>query len=114
MLANRRYLGVSFAVSHFAHLVAILGGIAYLFVVAMAATSFDRTAAWLGPRACGRLHTIGVYWIYAIFFVSFVPRAFTSLLYVPFALLLLGALGIRLWHRRRVPAADIPSGARAQ
>jgi hypothetical protein len=126
MLATRRYLGVSFAVSHFAHLVAILalaewsvsrmvadawptaailGGIAYVFVVAMAATSFDRTAAWLGPRAWGRLHTVGVYWIYAVFFVSFVPRAFTSLLYVPFALLLLGALGIRLWHRPRVPAA---------
>ena len=68
---NRRYLGVSFAVSHFIHLVAILSlaavdsvlfwkltnissivlaGTAYLFIAAMTATSFDRTAAWLGAR----------------------------------------------------------------
>jgi hypothetical protein len=135
LLANRRQVGVSFAVSHFAHLGAILaladwsatrvvadawptsaifGGIAYLFVLAMAATSFDRTAAWLGPRAWSRLHTVGVYWIWAIFFLSFVPRAFTSPLHVPFALLIVGALGIRLWHRRRVPATGVPSAARAQ
>ncbi len=64
---NRRYLGVSFAVSHFIHLAVILAlasvdhelfwkltnvttivlaGSAYLFIAAMAATSFDR--AWLG------------------------------------------------------------------
>ena len=125
MLANRRYLGVSFAVSHGLHLVAILalagwsvsrmvadasptaailGGIAYLFVLAMVATSFDRTAAWLGPRKWSRLHTIGVYWIWTVFFASFAPRAFTSPLYVPFALLLAAALGIRLWRRPRVPA----------
>ena len=65
---NRRYLGVSFAVSHLIHLVAlvalvradsalfwtltnptniVLAGTAYLFIAAMTATSFDRTAAWL-------------------------------------------------------------------
>ncbi|MBX9823823.1 MAG: hypothetical protein K2Y27_02390, partial [Xanthobacteraceae bacterium] len=63
---NRRYLGVSFAVSHFIHLGAILAlaaldrelfwkltnvttivlaGTAYLFIAAMTATSFNRTAA---------------------------------------------------------------------
>ena len=68
---NRRYLGVSFAVSHLIHLMAILllawldqtlfwkltnintillAGAAYLFIAAMAATSFDRAALWLGPR----------------------------------------------------------------
>src|SRR5690348_12947577 len=67
LLANRRYLGVSYAVSHTYHLVfiAILvatssefrsgvnavtivgGGGAYLFMYAMAATSFDRSAAWI-------------------------------------------------------------------
>ena len=125
LLANRRYLGVSFAVSHFAHLgailalagwsvskmvadawptAAILGGIAYLLVLAMVATSFDRTAAWLGPRAWQRLHTVGAYWIWTIFFVSFAPRAFTTPLYVPFALLLAAALGLRLWRRPTVPA----------
>src|SRR5260370_8563427 len=68
---NRRYLGVSFAVSHFIHLAAILGlatldrelfwkltnvativlaGTPYLFIPAMTAPSFARTAAWRGPR----------------------------------------------------------------
>ena len=67
---NRRYLGVSFAVSHFIHpgvilalaaldrelfwkltniTTIVLAGAAYLFIAAMTATSFDRTAAWLGP-----------------------------------------------------------------
>src|ERR1044072_8799276 len=77
---NRRYLGVSFAVSHFIHLGAILAlaaldrdlfwkltnvttiilaGAAYLFIAAMTATSFDRTATWLGPRKWRLLHLIG-------------------------------------------------------
>jgi sulfoxide reductase heme-binding subunit YedZ len=125
LLANRRHLGVSFAVSHGFHLIAILafagwsasgivanasptavilGGIGYLFILAMVATSFDRTAAWLGPRAWSRLHTVGVYVIWTIFFATVAPHAFTSPLYIPFALLLVAALGIRLWHRPRVPA----------
>jgi hypothetical protein len=124
LLANRRYLGVSFAVSHLAHFLAILalagwsfsrmardagvvvgilGGGAYLLIIAMTATSFDRTAAWLGPQAWRRLHTVGVYWIWTIFFVSFAPRAFQSALYWPFALVLVAALGVRLWPRARVP-----------
>jgi len=72
MLANRRYLGVSFAVSHATHLLAIfalggwslagvvaragvpaaaLGGIAYAFLAAMTATSFDRTRRGSAPGA---------------------------------------------------------------
>lgn len=120
LLANRRYLGVSFAVSHLAHFLAILalahwsfvrmaadagpvvgilGGIAYLFIAAMTATSFDRTAAWLGPRRWTKLHTAGAYWIWSIFFVSFAPRALQSALYWPFALGLLAGLLLRLRYR---------------
>src|SRR5438105_8688789 len=94
LVANRRYVGVSFAVSHFAHLLAlltlahwslrgmaaaagpvvgILGGVAYVFIAAMVATSSDRTAAWLGPRRWSALHTAGMYWLWFIFFVSFAP-----------------------------------------
>ena len=126
LLANRRYVGVSFAVSHFVHLLAILalagwsvsrmaadagattgilGGVAYVFVAAMTATSFDRTAAWLGPRRWKQLHTIGAYYIWFVFFASFVPRAFTSLVHVPFALLVIAALAVRLRHRVRAPVA---------
>lgn len=128
MLRNRRYLGVSFAVSHFIHLIAIValavrlgdqfklspstlvgGGLAYLFILAMTATSFDRTAAWIGPRAWRRLHTIGSYYIWLIFFISYAPRAaIASLWYVPFVFILLAVVGLRLvvWLRRppRTPA----------
>jgi len=118
MLRNRRYLGVSFAVSHFVHLLAIIaavkianfhlntatviaGGSAYVFVAAMTATSFDRTAAWLGPRRWKRLHTVGVYVIWAVFAVSYVPRAiFESPAYAPLALLVIGSLVLRLSARR--------------
>ena len=68
---NRRYLGVSFAASHGIHAVAIaafavmdpagyaaatsiasyiFGGIGYAFIIAMTATSFDRTATAIGAR----------------------------------------------------------------
>lgn len=68
---NRRYLGVSFAASHGLHALAIasfaimdpagyaaatsaasyiFGGIGYAFIIAMTATSFDRTAQALGAR----------------------------------------------------------------
>ncbi len=117
LLANRRHVGVSFAVSHFAHLAAlfalahwsfrglyaaagpvtlIFGGVAYLFLVAMTATSFDRTAAWVGPRAWRRLHTAGAYYIWFVFALSYVPRAFGAPLYAPLAALVVVALALRL------------------
>jgi sulfoxide reductase heme-binding subunit YedZ len=127
MLRNRRYVGVSFAVSHFIHLIAIIalayrlgdafelnpvtlvgGGLAYVFIAAMTATSFDRTAAWIGPRAWRRLHTTGAYYIWFIFFTSYAPRALQSLLYAPFAFVLLGMIAlravVRLRRRRRTTA----------
>jgi len=132
LLANRRYVGVSFAVSHGLHLLAlwalagwsarqfvanasltvvVLGGIAYVFLAAMTATSFDRAARWLGARRWQRLHTIGAYYIWAIFFLSYVPRAFASPLYVPFALVAIAAPVLRWWTRRRAPAMVAPARA---
>ena len=84
LLENRRYLGVSFATSHTVHFAAIigltrvsperpdlvvvlLGGLGYAFVFAMAATSFDTTAGWLGPKRWKTLHTAGVYYIWFVF-----------------------------------------------
>lgn len=127
MRRNRRYLGVSFAASHFIHLIAIValalqlgdqfkadsvtvvgGGLAYVFIAAMTATSFDRTAAWIGPVAWRRLHTVGSYYIWFIFFTSYAPRALTSLWYTPFVFILLAVVGlrliVRLRSRRRTPA----------
>jgi methionine sulfoxide reductase heme-binding subunit len=123
LLTNRRQLGVSFAVSHLVHLLAILalfgwsfqrmvsetagltlvfGGIAYLFIAAMTATSFDRTAAWLGAQRWKRLHTVGAYYIWGIFMLNFGVLAFSSALYWPFALILTTAFVLRL----AVPALE--------
>lgn len=120
LLTNRRYVGVSFAVSHFLHLLAIValavtvpefeistvtligGGMAYVFIAAMVATSFDRTTAWLGPRRWRLLHTAGMYYVWIIFVNSYVPRALIeSPAYLPFAASLLVALGLRIYARRK-------------
>jgi sulfoxide reductase heme-binding subunit YedZ len=133
MLVNRRYLGVSFAVSHLLHLMALIalarvsaafvaslnaaaivgGGIAYVFIAAMVATSFDRTAARLGPRAWRRLHTVGMYYIWVIFLQSYLPRAAAAPAYLPAAGILLLAIGVRLAARMRVRRhAAAPAAAR--
>ena len=121
---NRRYLGVSFAFSHFLHLVIVAslaasfphpfyeqsvnvvvvggGGIVSLFVAAMAATSFDRTAAWLGPRRWKIVHTVGAYGVWGVFAFDYVQLALRSLLYLPAALAVLGTLGLRMLARVRM------------
>jgi hypothetical protein len=118
LLANRRFLGVSFGVSHLAHLLAILaltgwsvrgfftqaglvagvaGGLGYVVLAAMVATSFDVTADWLGPTRWRRLHTTGVYYLWFVFFVTFAPQVpRVPLVAGPFTLLLLVALALRL------------------
>lgn len=123
LLANRRYVGVSFAASHALHLAAIValvvadpkfvpeltaligGGIAYLFLAAMTVTSFDRTAAWLGPRWWKRLHKSGMYYNWIIFFISYLPRSvIESVWYAPFAAALAAGIALRFaaWRRARV------------
>ncbi|MBI3783834.1 MAG: hypothetical protein HY270_10570 [Deltaproteobacteria bacterium] len=131
LLANRRYLGVSFALSHALHLAVILillrvdpefaisrgtivgGGLAYLFIFAMAATSFDRSAAWVGSVVWRRLHTVGSYYIWFIFFASYAPRAaIQSIWYLPLVLLLLAGLFLRLTRKRvasRTSIVPIPT-----
>jgi sulfoxide reductase heme-binding subunit YedZ len=120
LLRNRRYLGLSFAVSHAVHLLFIIdaaavmgflqvnavaligGGIAYVFIAAMAATSNDRAVAWLGHRRWQRLHRIGAYFIWFIFLQTYLPRAvMESIAYAPVALLLIAGLAVRIaaWRR---------------
>ena len=119
LLSNRRYLGVSFATSHLVHTGAIaglartaaqapfhmttivLGGFGLVVIAAMTATSFDRTAAWLGPRAWRVLHTFGVYYLWLIFMATFVPNLAREWEALPPILLLVGALALRLWPARR-------------
>lgn len=114
---NRRYLGVSFAASHGIHAVAILafavmdpeayaaatslasyifGGIGYAVIIALTATSFDRTAAALGARAWRRLHLIGGYYLLFQFMVSFGKRIPDMPLYALFLVPLIAVFALRM------------------
>jgi DMSO/TMAO reductase YedYZ heme-binding membrane subunit len=113
---NRRQLGLAFAVSHGVHLGAIIafarldapafaartttgslisGAIAYAFIVAMAVTSFDRTAAWLGARRWKLLHVAGSYYVWMSFAIAFARRAPAEPAYLAGVLVLGAALGAR-------------------
>ena len=114
---NRRYLGVSFAVSHGIHLVAlialartdaelfwaltnpaniVLAGTAYLLLAAMTATSFDRTAAWLGGRKWRLLHLVGGWYIWISFAVAVGKRLPQGPIYWAMMALVLAVAIIRL------------------
>ncbi len=118
LLTNRRYLGVSFAVSHLVHLGAIiglarassvtyqattivLGGFGFVLVAAMTATSFDATAAMIGRRAWKALHTFGVYYLWVVFFATSAPKVTAELAAIPLTALLLSAMVVRLLPSRR-------------
>ena len=114
---NRRQLGVTFAASHALHAIAIaafatidpagfakatnlasyvFGGIGYAFIFAMTATSFDRTAAWLGPRAWRALHLVGGYYLLLQFTVSFGKRIADMPLYALFLIPLALVFALRM------------------
>lgn len=124
LLTNRRQIGVSFAVSHLVHLMAIvalsrstpvfndaaiaIAGLGYVAIAAMTATSFDRPAAWLGPRRWRRLHLTAGYYLWFVFLASYLPRTILeSAAYAPFVVVLLAVLTLRLRAERR----SVPAGA---
>jgi sulfoxide reductase heme-binding subunit YedZ len=114
---NRRYLGVTFAASHGLHAIAIgcyavmdptgyaaatsaasyiFGGLGYAFIIAMAATSFDRTAQAIGPRAWRTLHLTGGYYLLFQFTVSFGKRIPDMPLYALFLIPLAIVFALRM------------------
>ncbi|MFB9264978.1 hypothetical protein ACFFWD_17745 [Bradyrhizobium erythrophlei] len=114
---NRRYLGVTFAASHAIHAGAIVwfanidppgfaaatsaasyvfGGIGYAFIIALTATSFDRTASLLGPRAWRALHLTGGYYLLLQFTVSFGKRIPEMPLYALFLIPLVAVFTLRM------------------
>jgi methionine sulfoxide reductase heme-binding subunit len=116
-LRNRRQFGLAFAASHGLHALALLafarldpaafaaatslasylfGGIGYAVIVAMAITSFDRTAAALGPRGAQLLHRVGGYYLLAQFSVSFGMRIPSMPNYLLFLIPLAATLGLRI------------------
>jgi TRAP-type C4-dicarboxylate transport system permease small subunit len=125
LLANRRYLGVSAGVSHTYHLGAVLvllslpgqgrdpaslipTALAYVFLYLMVATSFDRSAAWLGRRRWQLLHRVGGYYIWGVLVFTFATAG--RPLSAVFALLGLATLALRIaaW-RREVQKASAPA-----
>jgi DMSO/TMAO reductase YedYZ heme-binding membrane subunit len=114
---NRRQLGVTFAASHALHAVAIaafavadplgfaqatslasyvFGGIGYAFIIAMAATSFDRMETLLGFRLWRMLHLTGGYYLLLQFTVSFGKRIPEMPLYALFLIPLALVFALRM------------------
>lgn len=77
--------------------------IAYGFLVAMTATSFDRTAGWLGRRAWRVLHLVGSIYLWGAFFQAFLKRALHAPGYWLPVALAAAALAVRVvaWYRGR-------------
>ena len=122
---NRRALGVTFAASHAIHAVVIacfavmdpagfaaatslasyvFGGIGYVVIIAMTATSFDRTAAAIGPAGWRRLHLVGGYYLLFQFMVSFGKRIPDMPLYGLFLIPLLAVFALRMISMAARPA----------
>ena len=121
LLANRRRLGLTFAYVHFVHLACVgvylwlsgarplplrlAGGVlAYLLLAAMAATSNNAAVQKLGHQRWKQLHTVGIYYLWFVFFMTYLPRLQGKLPgvgggWVDFVLLfslLLAIMGLRL------------------
>jgi methionine sulfoxide reductase heme-binding subunit len=113
LLARRRAVGLGFAAAHGVHFLALLtadilfghesrpttiigGGIGYVFVVAMAATSNDGWIRRLGAKRWRLLHATGGWIVFGIFAVSYAGAlAIKPLGAVPGVVLLALALAIR-------------------
>lgn len=94
-MKNRRAVGLSFAFSHLIHGILfatlyivdptlfyqvaqpttiIFGGLGYVFLLAMTITSNDYSVQKLGIKRWRMLHSIGMYYLWFIFFASYAGR----------------------------------------
>ncbi len=114
---NRKYLGISFAIIHLIHLAffgllqqffhpvftlaktssLFAGGMAYLFLVLMLFTSFERFSKHLTKNQWKLLHTVGGWWIWGVFASSYFKRVLRGdMEYLPWAMLVLAVAVVRL------------------
>ncbi|MDI1435804.1 hypothetical protein [Polyangium sorediatum] len=128
LLLHRRNLGLGFAIVQFAHLGVVLalaelhttsfrattamssvvgGAIGYVWIAAMAVTSFEGPRKRMGPRAWRALHVSGMYLLWGIFVASYGPRARSQPLYAAFLVLMLLALAVRITARRVRRTSDL-------
>ena len=124
LVANRRYLGLAFALGHGVHGLLVVawaqtpeaalepatligGGLTYGLAAVMALTSNNASQRLLGAW-WKRLHTVGTYWLWFVFALTFSGRAFEPSVSQAFFLLLVAALLLRiaagLRRARQVPA----------
>jgi methionine sulfoxide reductase heme-binding subunit len=124
LVRNRRFLGLAFAMVMFAHLAAIfalwsvredephfgldrvVGGLGYVFIALMAATSNDGAVRALGRERWSRLHRVGLYLLWFIFTVTYLGRISEEPSFLLGLGVALGALALRIvaWRHRRVSA----------
>ncbi|MES2803567.1 MAG: ferric reductase-like transmembrane domain-containing protein [Bdellovibrionota bacterium] len=118
---NRRYLGLSFAMSHLVHglvifalylgypdlfqqvvspLSKIFGGIGFFVIFVLAMTSSDYAIKKIGFHRWKSIHRIGVYYIWFMFLASYLPRALSFPIYWLVVLFLVSCLGLRLIYSR--------------
>jgi DMSO/TMAO reductase YedYZ heme-binding membrane subunit len=119
---NRRYLGLSFAASHFVHGLVILtlslkysdffqqiaspvsiafGSVGFFFIFILTLTSSDYAIKKIGFSQWRNIHRIGMYYIWFIFIASYLPRALRFPIYWPLVLFLLICLVMRLAYSRK-------------
>jgi methionine sulfoxide reductase heme-binding subunit len=107
LIKNRRFLGISMAVSHTYHAFALLGlwyvtagaapafdplgTIGYILLIAMTITSFEKPAAYLGKRNWQILHTTGMHFLWlglvAEYTLKLTKSQFIALLFLTFVVL---------------------------
>ena len=117
LFMNRKFWGISFAYIHLVHLGFLFllqnsfhpvfeqadvtsllgGGLAYVFLILMLLTSFPFFANKISKANWKRLHTLGGYWIWLIFMISYVKRVETEIEFLPMIILFVGGVVLRLW-----------------
>jgi DMSO/TMAO reductase YedYZ heme-binding membrane subunit len=124
LLSHRRWLGLGFATVMFVHLLAIiafismrdeafevgltqiLGGIGFVFIAFMAATSNDGAVRALGRARWSRLHRFCLYYLWFIITATYLGAAARDPWHALGGAIAFAALGLRIaaWrHRRRRP-----------
>ena len=110
LVSARPHIGLIFTASHTYHLLSLIylqsaihpvftlakttsllgGGLAYVFILLMAITTFPTFRQKLTARSWKTLHTLGMYWIWIIFFRSYFKQVLNKEEgYVLFTLLLI-------------------------
>lgn len=129
LVANRRRIGLAFALAHFIHLAALIayfmvsvekpsaiavavGGLAYVFIGLMALTSTDTWRRRLGAT-WRRLHLTGSWYVWLVFLNSYVGRVIEGRkplwVFAGITLLLLAAASLRLLVGVRLSARGKPA-----